>query len=107
VEAVTPEEKAAAEAAVLAEAARIVAPTRVVWVPKLADPTAPTSDEINAGVELGSELRFAEDETANTDPATLLPEHTDRYRVRRWRLDENHEITAVTRLPEDDDSAPS
>ena len=50
----TPEEQSAAEAAVLAEAARIVAPRRVVWVPKLADPTAPTSDEINAGVELGN-----------------------------------------------------
>lgn len=99
----TPEEQAAAEAAVLAEAARVVAPTRVVWVPKLADPTAPTSDEINAGCE----LRFAEDPTASTDPASLLPEHTERYQVRRWQLDENHEITAVTKLPEDDTGAAS
>lgn len=56
----TPEERAAAEEAVLAEAARIVAPRRVVWVSKLADPTAPTSDEINAGVDLGCALPFAD-----------------------------------------------
>lgn len=49
----TSDEQAAAEAAVLAEAARIVAPRRLVWVPKLTDPTRPTSDEINAGVDLG------------------------------------------------------
>lgn len=49
----TDDERAAAEAAVLAEAERVIAPTRVVWVPKLADPTRPTWDEINAGVDLG------------------------------------------------------
>lgn len=41
------------EEAVLREAERIVAPRRLVWVPKLADPTAPTWDEINSGVDLG------------------------------------------------------
>lgn len=47
------DEQAAAEQAVLDEAARIVAPRRLVWVPRLADPTRPTWDEINAGVDLG------------------------------------------------------
>lgn len=49
-----------AAAAVLAEAERVIAPRRVVWVPKLADPTRPTSDEINAGVELDPRWNWVE-----------------------------------------------
>jgi hypothetical protein len=56
------DEQAAAEAAVLAEAERVIAPRRLVWVPKLADPTRPTTEEIAAGVDLTPE-----------DPAEKMP----------------------------------
>lgn len=75
--------------------------TSVVWVPNLADPTRPAEQEIEAGIT------FAQDETASLDPATVLPSRTERYLVRRWPLDSDHAIVAVTKLPEDDDSASS
>jgi hypothetical protein len=75
--------------------------TRVVWVPNLADPTRPTAQEIEAGIEI------ARDDTASPETFTFLPERTERYLVRRWPLDEDHEIVAIRELPEDDDSASS
>jgi hypothetical protein len=75
--------------------------TRVVWVPNLGDPARPTEQQIEAGIEI------ARDETADDAPAAVLPERAERYLVRRWPLDEDHEIVAMTKLLEDDDSASS
>jgi hypothetical protein len=44
------------------------------------------------------DLSFARDETATTDPASILPGRTERYLVRRWPLDEHREVVEVTEV---------